>query len=263
MICRDIPVYAAQAIPCGIPMCSGPVATEVNNGRAIVATGTSLANIIGVTNEAVTAANALAVLATGYETYAKIIINPFAIWLTQYDTGAAYDVALTSADATGKTITTADLGNNNQTGYWSYITSTGSSSNGFGNLFCAGAATTTTVLTAVTDYDDDLKANAIGDTTILMFPRYGAGVVGGNIDLVCSSATAEATISGQVAGAGSGAAIVLENYIVSSRRPMEPLVISRHSGKNYAAENPKFYADVFMPEHLLATGGCVNNRVIT
>lgn len=262
-IVRDIPVYAAQAIPEGIAMGAGVTATEVNNGRAIVATGTELARIIGVTNETVSAANALAVLATGYENYAKLIINPFAIWLTKYDTAASYDIALTGADATGKSCTAADIGNANETGFWVYITDVGGSTAGFGNLFCTGAVTGTTVLTAVTDYDNSLSANAIGDTMILMHPRYGAGVAGGNIDLVNSSATVEATISGQVAGAGSGAAVVLENYITSKQRPLEPLVISRHSGINYKGEDPDFYADVFLPEHMLANGGTICNRAIT
>jgi len=252
-ILRDIPVYAnAAIITKGTPMESGVTATEVNNGRAIVATGSTLTNIIGVTNEEISAANATAVLATGFETYAKHIINPLAVYLTQYATSASYDVAITTADSTGKSVTSSDQGNANMTGYWVYITNIGSSVGGYGNLFCSGAVTSTTAMTAVTSYDDNLSANIVNDTFISMHPRYGAGVAGGNIDLVMSTtAYGTTTISGQVAGAGSGAVVVLENYIQSKARPLEPLVISRHSGYNYKSEAPTFWADVFLPEQVV------------
>jgi hypothetical protein len=56
---------------------------------------------------------------------------------------------------------------------------------------------------------------------------------------------------------------VIENSIKSNARPLEMLRADRHSGYNYKGEAPKFYGDVVFPEHLLAAGGVVNNRVIT
>ncbi len=250
-ILRDIPVYSTGIITKGTPMESDAIAT-VANGRAIPATGTALERIIGVTNEEISAANATAVAATGFETFAKIIVNPYAIYLTRYDQGASYDVPITTAASDGKSVTSADQGVANMVGYWVYITNVGSSVGGYGNLFCSGAVTSTTAMTAVTDYDNDLAANIVGDTFISMHPRYGAGVADGNIDLVLSTtANGTTTISGQVAGAGSGAAVVLENYITSKSRPMEPLVISRHSGYNYKGEAPQFWADVYLAETVL------------
>jgi len=255
-VLRDISVYGAAALTKGQLMASGPVATTVNNGRAILADPAVMSNVIGVLNEDVSAADALAVVLTGYENYAQVIINPAAVWLADY--AAAATVTLTGADATGKTLTAADTGVANQVGCWCYV----KTGDGIGNLFCAGAVTGTTVMTAVTDYDDDLNANAIGDTYITTHLRYGSTVVGGDIDLDATLTY----VNGVVAAGATGAAICVENYIQSQSRPLEPLVISRHSGVNYAAEEARglqLTADLWFPEHLLATGGVVNDRVIT
>jgi len=256
-IIRDIPVYAAAALTRGTAMCSGPVATAVNPGRSIVADPVVLSNIIGVLQEDVTAANALAVAATGYETFAKHIINPFAVYLAAYSELTADQNTVSAADATGKTITATDTGTADEEGYWFYITDL-VSTGGFGNLFCAGATTGTTALTAVTDYDNNLVGNVIADRYIGLYSRYASTAVGGAVNL----STNAINLAGPVATGPAGSAIVLENYIESSRRSITPLVISQHSGSNYKAEDPRFYGDVMFSEHLLAAGGVVNTRVI-
>lgn len=252
-VLRDIPVYAASALAIGTVMSSGPVATAVNPGRAIRPVATVLNNIIGVLNEDVSAANALAVAATGFETYAKIIINPGAVYLAEYDTTGT-TILLSAADATGKSITSLDTGVADQEGGWAYVL-TGT---GLGNLFCIGASVAATGLTAVTDYDDNLEANAIADTAIVLKARYSSTATGGDVDLntACTKV---------IPYAGTGAATVLENYIESRVRPLEPLVISRHSGINYASEAAmglKFHADLYFTEHLLGSGGTVCTRPI-
>jgi hypothetical protein len=257
-IVRDIRVYSASALYIGQVMASGAVATAENTGAAISADADVLSNIIGVMNEDLTAANATSVVATGVDKYGKLIINPCAVWLCKYSTAAADDIALTAADATGKTATVAAKVTDHERG-WVYITDTGGTTGGFGNLFQIGASTGTTVETAATSYDDYLKANIIGDTIITLHAPYGADVAGGSVDM----ATNVIDVSGHDASASAGAAVVLENYIKSKSRPMEPLVCSKHSGINYKGEDPDFYADVYFVEHLLLAGGVVNNRVIT
>ena len=258
-IIRDIPVYAAAAIGRDTAMCSGAVATDVNNGRAIVAAPTVLSNIIGVIQEDVTAANALAVVLTGYENYAKLIINPFAVWFARYSQLTADLNTITAADTTGKSVTATDTGTAHETGFWVYISSLAGTltTGGYGNLFCVGAVTGTTVLTAVTDYDDNLNGNIVGDRVLAMYARYGSTAVGGAVNL----STNCQNIMGAVAADSTGSAIVLENYIQQTNGPMEPLVIKQHSGKVY--KNAQFYGDLMFSEHLLAAGGCVNDRVIT
>jgi len=254
-IIRDVAIItSAAAMKVGQVVASATVATE--GCIAESADADVLDNIIGVLNEDLAAAST-SVIATGVTQYGKIIINPFAVWLCKYSFAAADDVPCTGADATGKTVTITQVTNHLRC--WAYITSTGGTTAGFGNLFQVGAVTTTTVLTAATAYDDNLKANAIGDTVIVLHAPYGADVAGGGVDM----ATNVIDVSGHDASASAGAAIVLENYIQSKARPMEPLRPSVHSGYNYASENPNFYADVFYPEHLLATGGAPNLRIIT
>ena len=258
-ILRDIPVYNSGAITRGTAMCSGPVATEVNNGRAIIASPTALKNIIGVIQEDVTAANALAVLATGFETYAKHIINPFAVWRAFYATSTSDQVIITTASTTGTSVTAADTGDAYETGSWVYITNSGGTTGGYGNLFCAGASTSTTALTATSTYTAGLIGNVVGDYFIIMHPRYGATVVGGSVSLDSTSMY----VQGLIASGNTGQAIVLENYISSTTRAPQPLNIATHSGINYASEAPAFSADLMFSSHLLCNGGTTNTRPIT
>jgi len=256
-IVRDVCTYnGGGEIEIGTVMASGPVATAENTGAAIKADADVLSNIIGVTNEAM-AAGDTSVVATGVDYYCKHIINPYAVYLCKYSTDAADDVPVTSADATGKSLTITQVTDHERC--WAYITSTGGTTGGFGNLFQVGATTGTTVLTAATDYDDDLSGNIIGDTVIVLHATYGADVAGGSVDMASNLID----VSGHDASASAGAAIVLENYITSKWRPSEPLRCSKHSGYNYKDEDPTFYADVMYSEHLLGQGGTVCDRVIT
>lgn len=257
-ILRDIRVYNVGALNKGTVMASGPVATAENCGAAIKANAAVLSNIIGVLNEDLTAAQALSVVATGVDKYGKLIINPFAVYLAKYSKLAADDLAITAADATGKTITAAAFVTDHERS-WAYITNVGGTANGFGNLFQVGAVTGTTVLTAATSFDDNLAGNAIGDTVIVTHADYGADVAGGSVNL----ATNCEDLQGYTGAAAAGAGMVLDVYISSKNRPMEPLVCARHSGSNYKNEDPDFYGDVMFSEHLLAAGGVVNTRVIT
>jgi len=253
-ILRDLRVYDAGDLTIGQAVAAGPVATAANQGGVISADADVLSNIVGVMNETVTAAS---VTATGVDVYGQVIINPGAVWLAKYSQAAADDVPCTGADETGKTVTVTQVADHE--GCWAYITNVGGTTGGYGNLFKVGDTTGTTVLTAVTSYDDYLAANAIGDTVIVLIAPYSADVAGGSVDL----ATNVIDVAGYNADAAAGAAVILENYITSSTRPMEPLRASRHSGYNYAGEAPQFYADVWFAEHMLATGGAVNDRVIT
>jgi len=252
-IIRDIRVYNSGALTNGTAMASGPVATAENCGAAIVADPTTCKNIIGVLNEDVSVANALSVVATGVDFYAKIIINPMAVWLAEYSMLAADDTVTSTTTPkilTGTSVTDHERG-------WAYVTNEGSTSDGYGNLFQIGASGTTATITAATSFDDNMVATANGDTFIVMPAPYGADVAGYGIDLA-----ADSNFLSGYAGTGAGAIIVLDNYITSASRPMEPLVCAKHSGYNYANEAPKFFADIMFPEHLLVNGGGPNARVI-
>ena len=258
-ILRDVRIYSSGALRAGQAMCSGAVATAENCGCAIVADADVCSNIIGVLNEDVTAANALSVVATGVDKYAKIIINPGAVYMAEYSQLAADDTV--TSTTTAKTLTGTMVTDHERA--WCYVTNVGSSSGGYGNLFQAGAATGTTAIVAATSYDDNMTATtAATDTFIVMPAPYSADVAGGGIDLCADSDSYDSINVSGYAGTGAGAVMVLDNYIGSKTRPIEPLVCSKHSGYNYSSEAPKFYADIFFPEHLLY-GGNVCDRVIT
>lgn len=255
-IVRDVRIYSTSALTRGTVMAHGAVATAENQGAAIKASATTLSNVMGVLNEDVAAADALSVVAVGTDKYAKLIINPFAVWLARYSQLAADDVPITTAANDGKSVTITQVTDHERG--WVYITDVGGTTGGYGNLFQVGAATSTTSLTAATGFDDNLLGNIVNDTCIVLHTPYSADVAGGSVNL----ATNCIDIRGHTASAGAGAAIVIENYIESKTRPMEPLVCSRHSGYNYKAEEPFFWADVVFSEHLLANA-TVSNRVIT
>ncbi len=253
-IIRDMRVYsAASALTAGELMASGPVATAENTGCAITADAAVISNIIGVMNETLAAADTLSVVATGVDKYGKIVINPLAIWLAQYSQLAADDTVTSTTTQkilTGTSVTDHERG-------WAYVTNVGSTSGGYGNLFQIGASGTTATITAATDYDDNMVATVSGDTFIVLPAPLGADVAGGGINLAAN----KQNIRGY-AGTGAGAAMILENYISSRSHAMEPLRADTHSGYNFSAVAPQFYADVFFPEHLLL-GAVANTRVIT
>ncbi len=258
-ILRDTRIYNSGALLKGTAMASGPVATAENTGCAIVADSDVLSNIIGVLQEDVSAANALGVVATGVDKYAKLIINPLAVWLIPYSTHADDDEVTTTTTAK---ILTQTMVTDHERG-WAYVTSTGSSAGGFGNLFQIGASGTTATITAATSYDDNMTATLANvDTFFVMLAPYSADVAGGSVDLSEASGQVSMQLKGYETTAAAGAGLVIENYITSKNRPMEPLVCAKHSGYNYSDENPKFYADLMFSEHVLLGGATVNDRVI-
>jgi hypothetical protein len=230
--------------------------TEENCGAASLIVPATLSNVMGVLQELVPVANR-SYVATGVEHYAKVIINPFAVWLGRYSTEAADDTANTVASATGVVLTEANSIADHERG-WAYVTDTGSSVGGFGNLFKIGATSTTTTITATTTYTSGLVGNTTSDTFIILPAIYSSDAIGGSVDL----ATSCMELAGYNTDQAGGAAIILENYIQSSRRSLAPLRNAEHSGKNYKSEDPDFFGDVMFSEHLLACGGVVNDRVI-
>ncbi len=259
-IIRDIRVYNVGALESGTAMCAGPVATDENGGCAIVADGNVLTNIIGVLQEPLTAAQALGVVATGVDKYAKLIINPFAVWLGKYSFHADDDEVTTTATPKVLTQTMVD---SHERG-WAYVTSTGSSAGGFGNLFQIGASSTTTAITAATSYDDYMTATLANTDTFIVLPApFYWDVATGGVELSEATGINAMQIAGYETTAAAGSGLILENYIQSKARSLEPLVCAKHSGNNYATENPDFFGDIMFCEHLLCAGGNTAARTIT
>lgn len=254
-IIRDLRVYdSGTARLKGTLMAQNCITTAAAQvGVASLVGVTTLDNVIGVLMEDLTAAQLLSVVATGVDFYGKICINPFAIWRALYNPTT---VVTTAASTGGKVLTQTMVTDHERS--WAYVTDGGSSTAGFGNLFQIGDSGTTATITAVTSYDDYMRDTAINDTFFVMPAPYTADVAGGSFNLNANGRDA----LGYGTTAHSGAATVLENYITSKNRPMEPLVSAKHSGFNYRDEDPDFYVDLHFPQHLLATGGVVNTRTI-
>ena len=236
-VIRDTYIYNASdtGITAGAA-CAG-VATNATegNGGAILATATSCIDMLGVTCEA---PSCLSVTATGAEKYAKMIVNPFAVYLTEVDTTNHG----TNTSASTETVTCTFSANN--LGGWIYEDGP-STDTAYGCIMKIGAVTSTTAVTNVTGaaYDDELKANTTSTTFILIPAKYVGGVSGGSIDL-------DSTLT-KVDGkpAPTGAAVMsVENYINSSRFPLEPLTTDKHCGK--LDKTAKFYQDIFFCDNL-------------
>jgi hypothetical protein len=141
-------------------------------------------------------------------------------------------------------------------GDWAYITSEALTTGGAGNLFQIGASGTTATITAATNHDDNLKANAANDTYIHIIAAWNAGDTAGEvIDLSAATGDVGTKIFSKISSPATGAAIILGNYITDKNTPFEPLRVERHSGRNYDYATTHLYADVFFYRHILLDGG--------
>lgn len=236
-VIRDTKIYNASdtGIVSGAAVCAvGTNATE-GNGGAILATATTCIDMIGV---AVESPSCLSVAATGVEKWGKVIVNPFAVYLTEVDTtnGGTNTVAST------ETITCTFSANN--IGGWTYVYGP-STETGKGNIMKIGSVSSTASVTNVSGaaYDDELKAMTTSATFILIPEEYVGGVSGGSIDLDSTLTK----VDGKPAPTGA-AVISLQNYINSSRFPLEPLTTANHAGKNDTGA--KFYQDIFFCDNI-------------
>ena len=266
-ILRDMPVYATSDILKGSALSrKGAISTEQNHSSFQLADPGVLDEVVGITNELYdysahlsginkNEANGVTAIATGVQNYVKCIINPMVAWMTEWSQHADNDSVNTAADTTGKTITgTFSSPGDDRGGDWVYITDTGSAIGGKGNLFQIGASSTT-VYTAVTSYDDNLAGNNTSDTYIVMNMPYTSLVVGGSIDLSAASGEAGIKMKGNdLTGVDTGLAIVLQNYITDVSTPITPLHAQTCSGRTYDAATATLWGDLYLTGHTLLAG---------
>ena len=227
---------------------SGVIAGQAVTHEAGAATGeaaggfidasTAAVDFLGVTMEAV---SGTADLSAGTETYAKVIVNPCAYYLAQWDT--TNGGTNTVANSTGEVITDTGI-DAYQEGGWAYVYGP-TTDTGYGNLIKIGAQTSTTALTNVTGaaYDDELKANTTSSTYIIIRKCFQGDPTLGGIDLDSTFAKLDGSID------STGDMIVLENYISHKRFPMEPLRVAKHGGKN--VPGAVFYSDLYFMDAFL------------
>ena len=264
-IIRDLPVYGTSDILLGAVVSrEGAITTAENNMGFQNASATAIDDVVGVAAELYdysahisnTGANAATAAATGITNYIKVIINPLAIWLAEWSQAAANDTVNTAADSTGKTVTgTFTSPGDDVEGDWVYISNLGSTTGGAGNLFQIGAASTT-VWTATTSFDDNLKANNTSDTYIKILHPYFATVAGGSMSLSAASGEVGTHLLGNdIVGDDTGPIMSLQTYITDKAHSLEPLRVEQHSGKNFDAATCHIYSDVMLLDHLLLNAG--------
>lgn len=221
-IVRDYPVYgAAVDIVAGAVVMRGATG-ETDHGLLVVGAG-ALADVVGVLEElhdySVSGDSLLA--GTAY-VKRKVTINPFAVYLAQYDSSDTAAVASTST--TTVTITSLEddidagwlLGNDGQI-QWLAASASGSAT----SKSSSGWTSANTVLKVLPLFHQLGKINTAADKL------------------------------GTDAAAGSGLIVVLENYIEADGVKMEPLDPTKHSGVTYS--NPKVFSDIRFRDHAFQT----------
>lgn len=218
---RDLVSYSASTIEAGSPV------VLINAGEDSPAVqrpaGVAVDDFIGVTAE--TGATAY-VPESGTLVFTKCMINPDAIYLAQYDTGAS---AVDASTATMTTITTVD---DSCDGSWLYCR-TGT---GIGQLAFIGVCGTTEM---TLDTTDPWGITPIaGDTTVSVIrnvwhPHLDLEITGyQNVD------GSGGTVTGQVR--------ILENYIEAANVPFGPMRPRQHHMlNNLNSAGVRFYSDIY------------------
>jgi len=256
-IVRDMAVYDATTLVYGEFVIMD--ATAATNCR-LISGAASLADAAGIMNETLTTtlkadygdgvttaattttpaiSSVAATLAQGHR-YGKVIINPFAIYLTEYNQSAANDVALTESWST-TTLTLTSLEDNIDGGW-----------------ILGAAASATAKFAGQLRYID---TSASGSCTVTSAPT----VAGGTNDTIVKivpvhqrvvSLSSDGLYIASTAAAGDEAATVVENYISAKDRPLEPLKAGAHAYSGTTATaldlgtGAKAYADLFLHDHL-------------
>ncbi len=228
-IVRDYPIYGAAAdVVDGAVVIRG--ATQgTDSGFVVVGTG-ALADVVGVLEHLHDFSVVGDSAQTGL-TYVKnkVTINPFAVYLAQYD--ATDDANVASVSGTGVTITSLEddidggwlLGDD---GFLTYLTASASGS-------CTAKDNVETTPAATWDSDTDVIK------ILPLFHQLG-------------KINAAADQLGTDPAAGSGLIAVLENYIqADSISGLEPLDPTKHSGVTYS--NPKVFSDITFRDHAFKT----------
>ena len=160
--------------------------------------------------------------------YAKAIINPFAIYLVEYDqsSAVAFTTSTTTWTFTGTSEDDIDLG-------WAYVVTSGATNAYDLRQITAAASGSFTI-------DSALTATETGGTGIKILP-----VNHRLVDL-----TADALKIIMLAAAGSGVSLhIVENYVKSNGLNIQPLRANLHRAKKLDS-GAKFYADVCLLDHV-------------
>jgi hypothetical protein len=244
---RFVPVYDAALIDVGELLELGTTDPDSNADQGIsFKTGSTFVDVLGISlmarntsgpnplrnpalpGDAVSVAAVYATNTAG-PAYNKAIINPFAIYLAEYD----QTDAITAASSSTTTLTVTSL-EDDIDGAWIYIV-TGSPAANRGSLrFLTASASGSCTMNSA------LPATDTGSTLIKILPV--------NHRLV--DPNAESTgITSAAAAASNAECTILENWIRSDSHPFERLRRTKHQGLNDLS-NAKFFAECHFTDHV-------------
>src|SRR3990167_4518187 len=231
-IVRDVPVYDATTLVYGeFIMLDSTAASNCRFITGYTGASSEMVDGLGMMNESLTTtskadpgdgittaktstaeaiSSIAATLAQGHR-YGKAIINPYAVYLTEYSQAAADDVAITTAWST-TTLTITSL-EDNLDGGWILAADASTTTNFKGQLryIDTAASGSCTVTVAPT-----VASTTTVDTIIKILP-------------LCSKATAlNAGATGLLSAAAAGSGIsleIIENYISTPSRPLQTLKV--------------------------------------
>jgi hypothetical protein len=259
-IIRDVPVYHATSITNGEGLMLDATGTADNryipvsngSGAFVDALGVCLENLsttsladagdtITTAATATTAAiSSVACAVTSGQRYAKAIINPFAVYLMEYDQGTDSYATCPAVSASATWTQTVEQ---YFEGGWIYIckTPTTSVAANRGYLRWIGVSTSNTSYTLV----GGVITTTAAEKCIKIYP-VGHRITGLN----ASAASTETKLSMLTTMAANGTLglQIIENYVGGTNRPLEPLKPARHS--TLQDTTLKFYADVAMINHV-------------
>ena len=227
---RDSVIYAASGLVGGEAMTLIAGAAQY----AVQApSGATVPDFVGVLAE--TPPDQATVVTSGTLYFGKIVLNPDAIYIAEYDKSLT-DIDVVSSTSTATTLGTCD---DNMDGGWLYV----NSGTGIGQLAFIGAASTTVMTLDTTD-----AWGTTPDSTsdvILVRPPWA-----GNIDL---DSTAYKSI--QTDEDTTGEITAIENYIESSKVAFGPMRPRQHhmlSGLN--SDGVRLYSDLFVYSNIFLRG---------
>ena len=257
IIYRDVPMYDAALIDQGeFIMLGSTVDTDNQFITGYTGSSAEMVDGLGISNErltttsyadygdhvttaATTTTRAISSIAATPATgnrYGKAIINPFAVYLTEYSQGASDDISLTSAWST-TTLTLTSLEADVAAAGW-ILGGSASVTAGFaGQLRYVASSSgdgSCVVLTAPT------VAGTTSDSVIKILPIHSrlTNLTSDSLKLTSTSAIP------------SGVSLtILENYVTTDAKPLEPLRQQAHDGLSLSG-NPKVYADVLIHDHV-------------
>lgn len=230
-IIRDVPVYDASstaAFSLGEMLVQGGTDPDSNAdcGVAFVTGyGSTSHRMLGITQELLANGSTAYNGAFPLTQYIKAIINPFAIYLLEYD-----QTSVLTATSTSSTTITIGSFEDDLAGGWLFSI-TGSPT---------GNSKVLRMLTADGTISTAMPATDTGSTFIKILP----------VNHALTQFNAVATALGTTAAAGGGLQMrVVENYINSDEFPMAPLRLATHGGKGVLS-NAKFYSEIVIIDHI-------------